>query len=120
MRDVRTSHDNCPLCNGALVDAKQLRVCSACHDSLQLGGAIPVTATGEFAAMPGSQAARILANPPPPSVDLERDESASCSWCGKGQNQVKKVLSRGSTHICNECVAFCTEILSMEFGDSWK
>ena len=35
-----------------------------------------------------------------------------CSFCGKGAEQVKKLITGPSVHICNECVAMCTEILT--------
>lgn len=114
-----TDSTHCPLCTAELADALNLRVCSTCHDNLQLGGALPLTTTAEFAAMPNAQAARILAAPPGLHAS-EGGEEPQCSWCGKTRAQVKKVLSRGNTNLCNECVAFCVEILDMEFGAGWK
>ena len=34
-----------------------------------------------------------------------------CSFCGKGAEQVQKLITGPSVHICNECVAMCTDIL---------
>jgi ATP-dependent Clp protease ATP-binding subunit ClpX len=34
-----------------------------------------------------------------------------CSFCGKGPEQVEKLITGPSVHICNECVEMCNEIL---------
>lgn len=38
----------------------------------------------------------------------------SCSFCGKRADQVDKLITGPSVHICNECVAMCNDILSEE------
>ena len=42
-----------------------------------------------------------------------------CSFCGKLQEQVKKLIAgpRG-VYICDECVALCREIIDEEFSGS--
>ena len=37
-----------------------------------------------------------------------------CSFCGKSQSEVKKLIAGPSVYICNECVVLCNEILSEE------
>lgn len=37
-----------------------------------------------------------------------------CSFCGKGPDEVGKLITGPSVHICNECVEMCTEILKEE------
>ncbi|MDG5816764.1 ATP-dependent Clp protease ATP-binding subunit ClpX [Chitinispirillales bacterium ANBcel5] len=37
-----------------------------------------------------------------------------CSFCGKGPDEVSKLITGPSVHICNECVGMCTEILDEE------
>jgi len=37
-----------------------------------------------------------------------------CSFCGRKQSEVKKMFSSETTHICNECVATCSNILQKE------
>jgi ATP-dependent Clp protease ATP-binding subunit ClpX len=37
-----------------------------------------------------------------------------CSFCGKDQNSVKKLIAGPSVYICNECIELCTEIISGE------
>ncbi|MGI5891541.1 MAG: ATP-dependent Clp protease ATP-binding subunit ClpX [Bacillota bacterium] len=34
-----------------------------------------------------------------------------CSFCGKSQNQVKKLIAGPGAYICNECIELCNEIL---------
>ena len=38
----------------------------------------------------------------------------TCSFCGKGYNQVEKLITGPSVHICNECVVLCNEVLEEE------
>ena len=40
--------------------------------------------------------------------------SVSCSFCGKGVEQVEKIITGPSVHICNECVNLCNEVLEDE------
>lgn len=42
----------------------------------------------------------------------------NCSFCGKSQHEVKKLIAGPSVFICNECVDLCNEILAEEFGVS--
>lgn len=44
------------------------------------------------------------------------DTDFSCSFCGKHQREVKKLIAGPSVFICNECVELCNEILAEEFG----
>jgi ATP-dependent Clp protease ATP-binding subunit ClpX len=37
-----------------------------------------------------------------------------CSFCGKNAEQVEKIITGPSVHICNECVAMCNDILTEE------
>lgn len=41
----------------------------------------------------------------------------NCSFCGKNQREVRKLLSGPTAYICDECVALCGEIIANEFGD---
>ncbi|MEB3245528.1 MAG: ATP-dependent protease ATP-binding subunit ClpX [Vampirovibrionales bacterium] len=38
-----------------------------------------------------------------------------CSFCGKSQDQVKKLIAGPEVYICDECVELCNEILDEEF-----
>lgn len=41
-------------------------------------------------------------------------EHLKCSFCGKGQRQVKKLIAGPGVYICDECVDLCNEILEEE------
>ena len=47
------------------------------------------------------------------SVDLLK-----CSFCGKSQKQVKKLIAGPGVYICDECIELCDEIVDEELGDS--
>ena len=40
----------------------------------------------------------------------------SCSFCGKTQDRVRKIIAGPGVYICDECVEMCTEIIEEEFG----
>lgn len=40
-----------------------------------------------------------------------------CSFCGKSQDEVKKLIAGPSVYICDECVELCNDILRDEFGE---
>ncbi len=42
------------------------------------------------------------------------DNRLKCSFCGKSQDQVIKLIAGPGTYICNECVDLCNEIMSEE------
>ena len=37
-----------------------------------------------------------------------------CSFCGKNQNEVKKLIAGPSVYICNECIDLCNDIIKEE------
>jgi len=39
-------------------------------------------------------------------------EIFSCSFCGKSQKDVKKLIAGPGSYICDECVALCADIIS--------
>jgi len=43
------------------------------------------------------------------------DSRLKCSFCGKTQDQVKKLIAGPEVYICDECVELCNEILDEEF-----
>ena len=102
---------NCPICAQALEGGELVMVCTACHTTL--GGGLAVNATGEF---------RV-----PTPEQLESTEATGervratnvCAWCGKLENQVKKLLGRNNVALCDECVALCVDILDAELG-TWR
>ncbi|MBF0559931.1 MAG: ATP-dependent Clp protease ATP-binding subunit ClpX [Nitrospirae bacterium] len=42
------------------------------------------------------------------------DASLKCSFCGKGQDEVKKLIAGPTVYICDECVGLCNEIIDEE------
>lgn len=48
----------------------------------------------------------------------KHDEKLKCSFCGKTQDQVKKLIAGPEVYICDECVELCNEILDEEFLDN--
>ena len=46
------------------------------------------------------------------------DSRLKCSFCGKSQDQVKKLIAGPEVYICDECVELCNEILDEEFFES--
>jgi ATP-dependent protease Clp ATPase subunit len=44
-----------------------------------------------------------------------------CSFCGKRQDQVKKLIAGGALRgvfICNECISLCKEMVDEEFSSA--
>lgn len=41
-----------------------------------------------------------------------------CSFCGKGQEEVRKLIAGPSVFICNECVDLCNEIIAEEWAET--
>ncbi len=41
-----------------------------------------------------------------------------CSFCGKSQKQVKKLIAGPGVYICDECIDLCNEIIEEEFSAS--
>ena len=46
-------------------------------------------------------------------VEAESDK-LHCSFCGKSQDEVKKLIAGPSVYICNECVDLCNDIIEEE------
>jgi ATP-dependent Clp protease ATP-binding subunit ClpX len=41
-----------------------------------------------------------------------------CSFCGKSQFDVAKLVAGPGTYICNECIELCNQILAAEEGEA--
>ncbi len=48
----------------------------------------------------------------------KRDEKGKlkCSFCGKSQKEVRKLIAGPSVYICDECIALCNDIIAEELG----
>ncbi|MEK8023032.1 MAG: ATP-dependent Clp protease ATP-binding subunit ClpX [Candidatus Hydrogenedentota bacterium] len=47
-------------------------------------------------------------------------ERLNCSFCGKSQEEVKKLVAGPSVYICDECIDLCNEIIHEEADDAAK
>jgi ATP-dependent Clp protease ATP-binding subunit ClpX len=51
-------------------------------------------------------------------VDRRRDDHStgnlSCSFCGKSQKEVKKLIAGPTVYICDECIGLCNDIIAEE------
>ena len=43
-----------------------------------------------------------------------------CSFCGKSQDEVKKLIAGPSVYICDECIQLCNEIIAEEYSEEEK
>ena len=92
-------------------------VCGNCHQTLAgTGRGLNVGATGEFRVPTPEMIAEIAASPPG-----ERPASSdACSWCGKAEADVRKLIGRAGTALCNECVSLASDIMDAELGTDWR
>ncbi|MBU5439980.1 ATP-dependent Clp protease ATP-binding subunit ClpX [Tissierella sp. MSJ-40] len=47
------------------------------------------------------------------------DKQLRCSFCGKPQDQVRRLIAGPNVYICNECIELCQEIIDEEFIESY-
>ena len=48
----------------------------------------------------------------------EGGDLLKCSFCGKSQKQVKKLIAGPGVYICDECIDLCNEIIEEELSES--
>ncbi|MDD2818006.1 MAG: ATP-dependent Clp protease ATP-binding subunit ClpX [Candidatus Nanopelagicales bacterium] len=48
----------------------------------------------------------------------ESGDLLKCSFCGKSQKQVKKLIAGPGVYICDECIDLCNEIIEEEFSEA--
>ncbi len=87
-------------------------VCAPCHQTL--GGGLSVGHTGEF--MVPSQEQLEAAS----QVTDRTGAADHCAWCNKREPEVKKLLGRAGTALCNECVSLACDIFEAELGSTWR
>ena len=46
-----------------------------------------------------------------------KDKVFHCSFCGKSQHEVRKLIAGPSVYVCDECVALCNDIINEEVRD---
>ena len=44
------------------------------------------------------------------------DSNLACSFCGKNQREVKKLIAGPTVYICDECIELCNDIIAEEYG----
>ncbi len=50
---------------------------------------------------------------------FDEKKQLKCSFCGKSQDQVKRLIAGPNVYICDECIELCQEIIQEEFdGDT--
>ena len=51
---------------------------------------------------------------------LEKHETLCCSFCGKSQKEVKKLIAGPTVYICDECIGLCNDIIAEEIAGEEK
>jgi len=46
---------------------------------------------------------------------IDTPKGVKCSFCGKTQESVKKIIAGPGVYICNECIGLCNEIIESEY-----
>ena len=100
-------------------------VCQACHKGLGGGGGLSVHSTGEFRVPTPEMIAAVAAEGAGAAAEGattgEKPRATNvCSWCGKLEKDVRKLIGRGGTALCNECVALACDIMEAELGGGWR
>lgn len=47
----------------------------------------------------------------------DEKKQVKCSFCGKSQDQVRRIVAGPGVYICDECIELCSEIIDEEFDD---
>jgi hypothetical protein len=91
------------------------RFCPTCGRATSPAADLDPRSTGEFVVphtvIEGEPGTALPGQTPMPYAGSDR-----CSWCGKHEGEVQKLLTGPGVQICNECVAFCALILRDELG----
>src|SRR5258708_14666809 len=66
----------------------------------------------------GKKVARLSRTEPQSSATKEGQAEVSCSFCGKAQAEVAKLIAGPTVFICNECVGLCVQMLREEGIDT--
>lgn len=48
---------------------------------------------------------------------FDEKKTLRCSFCGKSQDEVRRLVAGPGVYICDECVELCSEIISEEFEE---
>ena len=47
---------------------------------------------------------------------FDDSKQLKCSFCGKPQDQVRRLVAGPGVYICDECIALCEDIIREEFA----
>src|ERR1700694_1180451 len=47
-------------------------------------------------------------------MDKRENHTLCCSFCGKSQKEVKKLIAGPTVYICDECIGLCNDIIAEE------
>lgn len=48
------------------------------------------------------------------------DSNIHCSFCGKSQQEVRRLIAGRGVYVCDECVALCNDIINEEVPEAEK
>src|SRR5690625_4096106 len=51
-------------------------------------------------------------------MSKHEEKQLRCSFCGKPQDQVRRLIAGPNVYICNECIELCQDIIEEEFVDT--
>ena len=63
---------------------------------------------------PGNESPEASSTAPDHSKQPEKNILLYCSFCGKSQHEVRKLIAGPSVFICDECVDMCNDIITEE------
>ena len=94
-------------------------VCAGCHKALGGDSALSLGNTGEFRVPMPEVLAEMAEASDHGEKHLRVEATNVCAWCGKLEGEVKKLLGRAGTSLCNECVSLACDIMEAELGADW-
>ena len=53
-------------------------------------------------------------------MSKKKSENLYCSFCGKGSQEVKQIISGIAVHICDECIVLCSDTLNKSEYNNFK
>src|SRR5512141_3054960 len=54
------------------------------------------------------------------NIEKRDNQTLSCSFCGKSQKEVKKLIAGPTVYICDECIGLCNDIIAEEIAGEEK
>jgi len=69
---------------------------------------------------PGNRNTEISSSAPDHPKKLDENEILYCSFCGKSQHEVLKLIAGPAVQICDECTDLCNDIITEEMNEQDK